>query len=133
MNRDELKALHEIATEARDLAHQAYTIALKNRVADGDTEAAYHALLKANRVRDRIYAAILALAVEPTPAPEPVAPELFRVVYTTSGGRRRTKTVNRATLDYARNAWHVGIRVTSFRPATEAEIKRGAYAGSLNM
>jgi hypothetical protein len=62
MNRDELLALHAIATEARDLAHQAYTTALQNRQADGDTEAAYHTLLKANQVRDRIYAGILALA-----------------------------------------------------------------------
>lgn len=62
MNRDELKALHQTATEARDLAHQAYTTALKNRKADGDTEAAYQTLLKTNQVRDRIYSAILALA-----------------------------------------------------------------------
>lgn len=63
MNRDELKALHETATETRTLAHKAYEIALKNRQADGDTEAAYHTLLMANQVRDRIYAAILASVI----------------------------------------------------------------------
>ena len=62
MNRDELLALHDIATEARDLAHKAYTTALKNRKADGDTNDAYQTLLKANQVRDRIYAAVIALA-----------------------------------------------------------------------
>jgi hypothetical protein len=62
MNRDELSDLHVMATEARDLAHAAYKIALSNRKADGDTRAAYDTLLQANRVRDRIYSAILALA-----------------------------------------------------------------------
>lgn len=62
MNRDELLALHAIATETRTLAHEAYTTALKNRQADGDTEAAYKTLLKVNQTRDRIYAAIIALA-----------------------------------------------------------------------
>lgn len=63
MNRSELTALHALATETRELAHQAYTIALENRKADGDTRAAYDTLLKANQVRDRIHQAILALAV----------------------------------------------------------------------
>lgn len=60
MDRNELKALHTTATEARDLAHKAYVSALKNRQEPGDTEAAFHALLKANQVRDRIQAAITA-------------------------------------------------------------------------
>ena len=78
MNRTELNALHAIATETRDLAHKAYVIALQNRKADGDTQAAYHTLLKANQVRDRIYKAILALAVQNQ--------ELFTV--TTNGSGR---------------------------------------------
>jgi hypothetical protein len=62
MDRNELKALHELATEARDLAHKAYQTALRNRQADGDTREAYDTLLKTNAVRERIYSAILALA-----------------------------------------------------------------------
>lgn len=60
MTRNELKTLHEAATEARDLAHKAYEIALQNRQAPGDTTPAYQALLKANSVRNRIYDALLA-------------------------------------------------------------------------
>jgi len=62
MNRDELKALHETATELRNEAHSAYETALRNRQVDGDTRAAFSTLLKANQVRDRIYSAILELA-----------------------------------------------------------------------
>lgn len=59
MTRNELRELHKAATEARDLAHKAYEIALQNRKVEGDTEAAYQALLKANSVRNRIYDALL--------------------------------------------------------------------------
>lgn len=60
MTRAELKALHEVATETRDLAHKAYEIALTNRRIPGDTDSAYQTLLKANWVRDRIHVAIIA-------------------------------------------------------------------------
>ncbi len=60
MTRSQFEELHALATETRTLAHKAYEIALRNRQADGDTEASYQTLLKANQVRDRIYAAILA-------------------------------------------------------------------------
>lgn len=63
MSRDQLLALHELATEARDCAYRAYETALKNRKVAGDTQAAYETLLNANQVRDRIYVAVLALAV----------------------------------------------------------------------
>lgn len=63
MDRKALTALHADATTTRDLAHKAYTIALRNRQVDGDTQDAYQTLLAANRVRDRIYQAILALAI----------------------------------------------------------------------
>ena len=62
MNRDELLALYADATTTRNLAHKAYGIALQNRRRDGDTDHAYQTLLQANRVRDRIYTALLALA-----------------------------------------------------------------------
>lgn len=58
--------------------------------------------------------------------------QLYRVTYVTSGLRRRTRTVDQATLDYVRDAWHTGMRVTSYRRATEAEAARGAFTGSLN-
>lgn len=58
--------------------------------------------------------------------------ELFRVTYTTSGLRRRTKTVDADTLTWMRSAWHTGMRVTSSRRATQAEADRGAFTGSLN-
>lgn len=64
MNRTELLALHQAATETRNAAHQAYQMALKNRRAHGDADAAFTTLLKTNQIRDRLYAAILALAVE---------------------------------------------------------------------
>lgn len=64
MSRDEIKKLHDLATEARGEAHRAYEIALKNRKADGDTEAAYATLLKVNRLRDQLYAALLAADVK---------------------------------------------------------------------
>lgn len=60
LTRDELLKLHDAATLARDAAHRAYQIALKNRREAGDTEHAYEALLAANRVRDGIYRAVLA-------------------------------------------------------------------------
>jgi hypothetical protein len=60
------------------------------------------------------------------------AEQLFRVTYTTSGLRRRTKTVNRATLNYMLGAVHSGMRVTSSRKATDAESARGAWIGPLN-
>jgi hypothetical protein len=58
--------------------------------------------------------------------------QLYRVFYTTSGLRRRARTVTGETLAWMRGAWHCGIRVTSSRKATEAEAKRGAFTGSLN-
>jgi hypothetical protein len=58
--------------------------------------------------------------------------DLYRVTYTTSGLRRRTKTVSAETLAWMRDAWYVGIRVTSSRKATEAEAKRGEFTGMLN-
>ena len=61
MNRNELQALHNMLTEARTLAHEAYTAALKNIGVDG-TEAAYQTLLKVNQARDKVYTALLALA-----------------------------------------------------------------------
>ena len=60
MTRNELKKLHATATVARNTAHRAYEIALKNRQSDGDTREAYDALLQANQVRDEIYRALLA-------------------------------------------------------------------------
>lgn len=59
MTTDELKRLHAMATETRDLAHRAYVKALANRKSPSDSLDAYHTLLKANAVRDRIYDAIL--------------------------------------------------------------------------
>lgn len=63
---------------------------------------------------------------------ETTTEQLFRVTYTTSGLRRRTKTVTQSTLNWMQGAWHCGIRVTSSRRATEAEAARGAFTGSLN-
>lgn len=63
MTRAELLALHAVATETRDSAHRAYEIALRNITEPGDTQAAYDTLLLANKVRDKIYQAVLALAV----------------------------------------------------------------------
>jgi hypothetical protein len=58
--------------------------------------------------------------------------DLYRVTYTTSGLRRRTKTVTYETLLWMQGAWHTGIRVTSYREATEKEAAKGAFEGSLN-
>ena len=58
--------------------------------------------------------------------------QLYRVTYTTSGLRRRTKTVTAETLAYLKSAWYNGIRVTSSRKATEAETARGEFKGALN-
>lgn len=58
--------------------------------------------------------------------------DLRRVTYTTSGLRRRTKTVTVETLRWMEGAWHCGIRVSSSRKATEAEVARGAWTGPLN-
>lgn len=66
--------------------------------------------------------------MEPTTA----TAQLYRVMYTTSGLRRRSKTVTKADLDYLSSAWHAGIRVTSYRRATDAETTRGAWSGSFN-
>lgn len=63
MDRDALKALHAMATEVRNECHVAYEVALRNRKADGDTEAAYQSLIKANNLRDRLYNMLLDLAV----------------------------------------------------------------------
>lgn len=63
MTRTELAALHVQAQEAVRLAHAAYTMALQNRQADGDTRAAYDTLLQANRLSDKIYAALLGQTV----------------------------------------------------------------------
>jgi hypothetical protein len=60
------------------------------------------------------------------------APALYRVTYTTSGMRRRTKTVDLDTLRYLERSRHNGMRVTSYRRATEAETARGAWTGVLN-
>jgi hypothetical protein len=59
MNIQNLRKLHKEAEANVKAAHQAYTIALKNRKADGDTNDAYAALIKANRVKDGIYEALL--------------------------------------------------------------------------
>lgn len=56
---------------------------------------------------------------------EAPASQLYRVTYTTSGLQRRTKTVDAETLNYLQGAWYNGMRVTSYRKATEAEVKRG--------
>ena len=58
--------------------------------------------------------------------------DLYRVTYTTSGLRRRSKTVTAETLNYMRTAWHTGIRVTSSRKATEREAAKGAFTDYLN-
>ncbi len=58
--------------------------------------------------------------------------KLFRVTYITSGMRRRTKTVNEATLRYMQTARHTGMRITSHRAATPAESARGAFTGVIN-
>lgn len=63
MTYDELKDLHAAATQARDLAHRAYEMALRNRKDDGDTKPAFEALLQTNRVRDRIRQAMVAAIV----------------------------------------------------------------------
>lgn len=75
VNRDELQAMHDLATQARDAAHRAYTIALRLRTTnDGtDTRDAYEALLLTNNVRDRIYDALVTLAATPRPAADMVA------------------------------------------------------------
>jgi hypothetical protein len=64
MDRDALKNLHRMATEVRDECHAAYETSLRNRQADGDTSNAYHALVKANNLRDRLYNMVLDLAVQ---------------------------------------------------------------------
>jgi hypothetical protein len=51
-----LNRLHATATETRDLAHQAYVVALKSH----DSDKAYGTLLAANVTRDAIYSALLA-------------------------------------------------------------------------
>lgn len=64
----DLRKLHKLATEARDSAHVAYTIALRNRRcvtqdprthSAGDTQAAFETLVLANAVRDSIYEMLL--------------------------------------------------------------------------
>lgn len=67
MDRDKLRAMHDLATEARDAAHRAYEMALRTRKTDDgtDTRDAYEALLLANKVRDRIYDALIASAARP--------------------------------------------------------------------
>jgi hypothetical protein len=67
-------------------------------------------------------------AIETTETTE----QLFRVTYRTSGLRRRTRTVDAETLQWMQRAWYAGIRVSSSRPATEAEAARGAFTGTLN-
>jgi hypothetical protein len=59
--------------------------------------------------------------------------DLYRVTYTTSGGQRRTKTVDAETLAWLECAWYAGIRVTSSRRATDKEAAKGAFEGILNM
>jgi hypothetical protein len=59
----DLKTLHARATEARDAAHRAYEIALKNRQGPSDTDDAYAALIKSNMVRNDIYAMQLELVI----------------------------------------------------------------------
>lgn len=51
---------------------------------------------------------------------------LYRVTYINSGLRRRSVTVDAEKLSYLQRAWYAGIRVTSYRAATDAEISRGA-------
>lgn len=58
--------------------------------------------------------------------------QLYRVTYTTSGLRRRTKTVDKHTLTYLQGAWYNGMHVTSYRRATDAETARGVFTGPLN-
>lgn len=65
----DLKTLHAQATETRDAAHRAYKIALRNRKSPGDTDDAYAALLKANVVRDSIYAMQLEAVIAERNAP----------------------------------------------------------------
>jgi hypothetical protein len=60
------------------------------------------------------------------------APQLYRVNYTTSGLRRRSRTVDAETRNWMLGAWHCGIRITSSRKATEAEVARGVFPGPLN-
>jgi hypothetical protein len=57
---------------------------------------------------------------------------LYRVTYTTSGLKRRVRTVDGDTLEWLRGAWHTGMRVVSSREATEKESSKGAYTGVLN-
>lgn len=61
MDRNEMVELHEMAKAAVTAAHAAYEIALVRRTMGGDTKLAYDALIKANRVRDRIYSMLVAL------------------------------------------------------------------------
>lgn len=58
--------------------------------------------------------------------------QLYRVTYTTSGLERRFRTVNADDLQWLREAWYVGIRVTSSRYANDAEVARGVYQGGFN-
>ncbi len=136
MDRTALEALKTTATEARDLAHKAYEIALQNRKAEGDTRPAYDALLKANAVLhaiDRMIIEAITAEIDAKPAPVAApAPELHRVWYVTSGLRRRVKTVTAETLEWMRGASHTGIRVTSSRQATVSEIRKGEWRGILN-
>lgn len=48
---------------------------------------------------------------------------LYRVNYVRVCTRKR-KTVTADTLAFLQSAGYLGIRVTSYRPATDAEIKR---------
>lgn len=56
---------------------------------------------------------------------------LYRVSFTTSGMRRKVRTVTAEQKDYLLRATHAGIRVTSYRKATDAEAKRGPYQGNV--
>lgn len=60
LDADALRNLHAMATEVRNECHVAYETALRNRQSDGDTEAAFQALIKANNLRDRLYNMLLA-------------------------------------------------------------------------
>ena len=60
MTHDELKALYNLAVEARDLAHAAYESALNDPRGARMADPAWQALLKANQVKAQLYNALVA-------------------------------------------------------------------------
>lgn len=61
--REVFERLHAKATESRNAAHRAYTVALANSKGNDDTLHAYKALLLANQVKSDLYEQILLLTV----------------------------------------------------------------------